>query len=203
MSDGYVAGLLDGDGAVGFNVQEGYEGSSIVIRPRVRIFLKDEYFAGLFDSEGTVNASPYPHKNHIWVKPVLKIELESSYELLTAIKERYGGNVRPVATRSNMIEWCVSSLDEAVYIVDVLLSYCIIKRPQLLIMQEVLSLMKTGEHLSPEGLFYILKQVEELKRLNNKPTIKNRDWTKVFESVFGIAEYIRVKSLYEESKNGE
>lgn len=197
ISDEYIAGLFDGDGGGGINIQESYKGNSMVIRPRIRIFLKDRYFAGLFDAEGHVGTSPSVCNNYIHVKPILRIELKSNHELLLAIKEKYGGNVNPVTTRSDMINWCVSSLDEAVYVTSVLLEHSIIKKPQLLILQEILSLMKSGEHLTPEGLFYILKLAEKLKKINNKPNIKKRDWVKVFEDIYGTAEYIRVKSLYE------
>lgn len=201
INNEYLCGLFDAEGCVGVGIRTSPSGK-LYPQPQLVLNLKDKYFAGFFDGDGCVGMSvteDYYFPNGLHVLPALRIGLktmQSNYDLLKKIEEEYGGHTNQ---GRDMVIWRALSLEDVSSITDILLAYCYIKRPHLLIIKEITELIQAGEQLTPEGLYYILLLTEKLKKLNtHKHGSRERDWLEVLKKKVGVIEYQRIECLFKE-----
>ena len=197
INDEYLSGLFDAEGWTNLTFSENSKlKMGIAPKPIVEIKLGHRYFCGLFDGEGNIDVSLLEHPEMamgIQAMPRMRLVMSNGWQLLSKIKEKYGGHIRKSKVCRNGAEWYVSDLEGVERMADILLRNCIVKRPQLLIMKYiVLPLIKRGEHRTPQGL---LALIEIQKRMNSgKGGIK--DWREI------LLRKLKEKGLLERYKLG-
>ena len=93
--------------------------------------LSDAYYAGFFDSEGTVEAIGFNQ---------IRLSAPQKYRAICdALKDRYGGSV--TVPRVGMYSWRLSNIDECMEVLRAIQPYSVEKLPQI----ELVLNMKTNE----------------------------------------------------------
>jgi len=147
--------------------------------------ISDEYFAGLFDGEGSVSLSFRRERRYrrsystgFSVRVVLSIGLkcsDGSAVVLEDIRDKYGGYVYP---KGRYIIWETACFDVVKSIIEVLADICVIKREQLRTIRDVvIPMFENKEHLTRGGL---VKLARIQKTLNNGRGV-TRDWESIMK----------------------
>jgi len=199
ISAEYVGGLIDAEGTITLIIER-LSNNHLKIKPYIAISLlcNKDYMGGVFDGDGSAQIKIQKDKRSsfgLHVNPLLVLRSRHK-QFLELLKANYGGNIR---TSGNSFVWCVSSLEEVRAFINVILFSTILKREELLILDEAVTLMELGEHHTIEGMFYILKLAEKLSFFHTKGP-KRKDWLRIFKEIIGEKEFTRLERLYEEGK---
>lgn len=173
-SSKYFSGLFDAEGSCYVSFGQSANKYGLQASPTLKICMAP-YVAGLFDGDGSISIGVAKGEARYLVKCHPYLNISGSDSLLSFIQQMYGGRVTHL--RGKVFAWTVNKIEDVARIVDILLEFSILKRPQLLLMKTVvLPMFHRGEHLTVEGL---TRLIEIAGCLNPNRRRGMRDWKRV------------------------